>query len=130
MIRADAKTVTFKCKDYRRQGKARYTTMTLSIHEFIRRFLIHILPRGAHRIRHYGLFANGVRAANLQTMRALLGVAAPDNADQESDVAKPQEPDILRQPCPCCGGTMRIIETFEPGRKPRFTAQPAGIDSS
>ncbi len=130
MIAADDKTVTFKYKDYRRQGKARYTTMTLSTHEFIRRFLIHVLPRGAHRIRHYGLFANGVRAANLQTMRALLGVALSDISRNEGDDANAKDPDALRQPCPCCGGTMRIIETFEAGTKPRFTAQPEGIDSS
>jgi hypothetical protein len=135
LIKADANTVTFRVKDYRRQGKARYTTMTLATHEFIRRFLIHILPRGTHRIRHYGLFANGVRAANLQTMRALLDVAAPGADKNEDDGSEPKDdpskdPNVLRQPCPCCGGTMRIIETFEAGTRPRLTTEPEGIDSS
>jgi len=134
LIRADDKTVTFKHKDYRRQGPDRYTTMTLTTPEFMRRFLIHVLPKGLHRIRHYGLFANGVRAANLKQMRALLGVATPDADKNEADGNEPKDPDILRQPCPCCGGAMRIIETFEAGCKPRHsqrcTPNPEGIDSS
>ena len=75
LIRADADTVTFKVKDYRVEGAGHYTTMTLATPEFIRRFLIHVLPKGLHRIRHYGLLANGNRAANLVRMRALLGAA-------------------------------------------------------
>jgi hypothetical protein len=135
LIRADANTVTLRVKDYRRQGPERYTTMTLQTDEFIRRFLIHVLPRGLHRIRHYGLFANGVRAANLEKMRVLLNVRSPDTGvneseDVQSQDEQPKERGLLRQPCPCCGGTMRIIETFEAGAKPRFAAQPAGIDSS
>jgi hypothetical protein len=66
--------VTFKWKDYRTKGPGRYKTMTLSTHEFIRRFLMHVLPKGVHRIRHYGLFANGNRAANIARARELLAV--------------------------------------------------------
>jgi hypothetical protein len=80
LIRADANSVTFKVKDYRVEGPGRYTTMTLATHEFIRRFLMHVLPKGLHRIRHYGLFANGNRAANLARMRKLLDVAAPNRS--------------------------------------------------
>ena len=78
LIRADADSVTFKVKDYRVEGPGRYTTMTLATPEFIRRFLMHVLPKGLHRIRHYGLLANGNRAANLARMRELLGVAVPE----------------------------------------------------
>ena len=75
LIAADAKTVTFKVKDYRIDGPGRYKTMTLDAHEFIRRFLIHVLPKGFHRIRHYGLLASGAKADNLALARKLLGVA-------------------------------------------------------
>jgi hypothetical protein len=78
LIRADAESVTFKVKDYRVEGPGRYTTMTLATPEFIRHFLMHVLPKGLHRIRHYGLLANGNRAANLARMRELLGVATPE----------------------------------------------------
>jgi len=135
LIRADDKTVTFKCKDYRRTGPERYTTMTLATHEFIRRFLMHVLPKGLHRIRHYGLFANGNRAANIVRARDLLGVSTPDNSinnktsDAETSVT-PDDPHALAQPCPCCGGRMMVIEVFEAGSKPRHCVRPEGIDSS
>ena len=74
LISADETGVTFKWKDYRIEGPGRYKTMTLSTHEFIRRFLMHVLPKGVHRIRHYGLFANGNRAANIARARELLAV--------------------------------------------------------
>ena len=77
LIAADAKAVTFKVKDYRIEGPGRYKTMTLDPHEFIRRFLIHVLPTGFHRIRHYGLLASGVKADNLALARKLLDVAPP-----------------------------------------------------
>jgi hypothetical protein len=134
LIRANANTVSFRVKDYRRQGPERYTVMTLGTHEFIRRFLIHVLPRGLHRIRHYGLFANSSRADNLEKMRALLDVVPPHTDNCESNTTEPKDADALRQPCPCCGGTMRIIEVFEAGCPPRYsqrcTPQPDGIDSS
>jgi len=130
LIKTDQHGVTFKVKDYRFEGRERTKTMTLTTHEFIRRFLIHVLPKGLHRIRHYGLFANGGRANNLAKMRALLDVVDhnPDNMlDGETDDREPETP---AQPCPCCGGRMIIIETFEPGCTPKHAHEPEGIDSS
>lgn len=87
--------------------------MTLTTDEFIRRFLVHVLPRGFHRIRHYGLLASSSRKANLARARDLLEAAAlPDDALLE-------EPVNLRPACPCCGGYMIIIETFDRWRQPR-----------
>jgi len=132
LIKVDENGVTFRFKDYRIKGRKRYKTMTLDCHEFIRRFLIHVLPKGQHRIRHYGLFANGNRAENLAKMRELLNVPEPDNdgnnneADNDGSVA----PDELACPCPKCGGRMFIIETFEAGCEPRHMTRPEGIDSS
>jgi Putative transposase len=74
LVSADENGVTFKYKDYRIEGPARYKTMTLATDEFIRRFLIHLLPKGFHRIRHYGLLASGSRAANIARARELLAV--------------------------------------------------------
>lgn len=132
LIRADAKTVTFKVKDYRLKGHRRHTTMTLATSEFIRRFLIHVLPKGLHRIRHYGLFANTVRAANLARMRELLGdpESRTDDRSAEDGTETSCEPETVAPPCPCCGGTMRIIEVFDPGCMPRTIPTPEGIDSS
>jgi hypothetical protein len=124
LIAADTNTVTFKVKDYRIEGPGRYKTMTLDAHEFIRRFLIHVLPKGFHRIRHYGLLASGVKANNLALARKLLDTAppAPEPEDAASDPATPN-------PCPCCGSAMRIIEVFKAGELPRHrpTAMPAAI---
>jgi len=130
IIKADANDVTFRYKDYRSDGPARYKSMTLHPHEFIRRFLIHVLPKGLHRIRHYGLFANGNRADNLARMRALLGVTAHDDVGLDDTAHNADQPDALPQPCSCCGGTMRIIEVFEAGQPPRHVATPEEIDSS
>jgi len=130
IIKADANDVTFRYKDYRSDGPARYKSMTLHPHEFIRRFLIHVLPKGLHRIRHYGLFANGNRADNLARMRALLGVTAHDDVGLDHTAHNADQPDALPQPCSCCGGTMRIIEVFEAGQPPRHVATPEKIDSS
>ena len=130
LIKADVNAVTFRVKDYRRKGLERYTAMTLNPHEFIRRFLIHVLPKGLHRIRHYGLFANGNRADNLAKMRALLGVPDHDDVTADDTASDTDQPDALPQPCPCCGGTMRIIEVFEAGQPPRKVPMPEGIDSS
>jgi Putative transposase len=117
LIAIDARSVTFKVKDYRIEGPGRYTTMTLDIAEFIRRFLIHVLPSGFHRIRHYGLFASGHRAKTIAAARAFLGLAAPvADASAKAQQAAPQ---ALAQPCPCCGGRMFVIETFEAGCQPR-----------
>jgi hypothetical protein len=120
LIALDDKEVTFKWKDYRAKDGDVHKTMALPIPEFIRRFLIHVLPQGFHRIRHYGLFANGARAENLARARELLCVPTPQ---REPDDVNADEPPMLSYPCPSCGGPMIIIETFEPGHAPRAPPQ-------
>jgi hypothetical protein len=105
--------VTFRYKDYRRDGTDRQQVMTLATDEFIRRFLLHVLPRGFHRIRHYGLLAGGSRKDCLALVRQLLPAAPPATNDP------PTEPDDFRPPCPCCGGRMIVVEVFERCRQPR-----------
>lgn len=131
LVRVDADGVAFRYKDYRAGHRERWKTMTLTPHEFIRRFLSHVLPKGFHRIRHYGLFANGNRATNIARARALLSVHAPtnDEADNVED-ASPDETRILNLPCPCCGGRMIIIEVFAAGMEPKHRPSPEAIDSS
>jgi hypothetical protein len=122
LIALNARRVTFKVKDYRIEGPGRYTTMTLDVGEFIRRFLIHVLPKGFHRIRHYGLFASRNRAQTIARARELLGLvtAAPDASTKaHQTVETDPAAQGLARPCPCCGGRMFIIETFEPGCQPR-----------
>lgn len=126
LIRADADAVTFRVKDYRVDGPGRYTTMTLDTGEFIRRFLMHVLPKGFHRIRHYGLFANGDRAANLARLRQLLAAATPDT--EAADTV--DGPRVLAVPCPCCGGRLIIVEAFGPAHPPERHPMPDAIDSS
>jgi hypothetical protein len=118
LIALDDSGVTFKWKDYRIEGRDRYKTMTLATGEFIRRFLIHVLPRGFHRIRHYGLLAKPSSADNIARARELLATPQPCNepADEAADHNEPA--------CPCCGGRMLIIEIFAPGATPRH--QPTG----
>jgi hypothetical protein len=118
LIGCDEKGVTFKWKDYRIDGPDRYKVMSLATDEFIRRFLIHVLPGGFHRIRHYGLFANGSRADNIAKARKLLAVP-PAKTKPDQAAADTTEPPTLSHPCPCCGGRMIIIEAFEPGSTPR-----------
>ena len=125
LIAADATSVTFKYKDYRIEGAERYKTMTLDTHEFIRRFLMHVLPKGLHRIRHYGLLANSGRAENVARARELLAVPPRVEEPDDPKTAEPDEPRVLPRPCPCCGGRMIIIETFERGCEPRHRPAPA-----
>jgi hypothetical protein len=113
LIAFDEGGVTFRYKDYRRDGTDRQQVMKLAIDEFIRRFLLHVLPRGFHRIRHYGLLASSARKVSLARARELLNLAAPPDDDT------PGEPEDFRPPCPCCGGRMIVIETFERSRQPR-----------
>jgi hypothetical protein len=124
--------VTFSYKDYRADGRARYKRMTLATHEFIRRFLLHILPEGFHRIRHYGLFASAARANNIARARELLAAPEPQTQATDTDAAAANEPPTLSHPCPCCGGRMIIIETFERGATPRYQPTPPviSIDTS
>src|SRR3989442_654895 len=120
LIACDDKGVTFKWKDYRIEGAERYKVMTLAPHVFIRRFLMHVLPAGFHRIRYYGLLASGTRAANIARARELLAVPLlPIDAIKaaSTNVDEPQTP---QHPCPCCGGRMIIIETFQRGSSPRY----------
>ena len=120
LIALDDNNVTFKCKDYRVEGPDRYKVMTLAINEFIRRFLIHVLPPGFHRIRHYGLFASGTRADNIARARELLAVPQPRTDAASACNTDASEPQTLSHPCPCCGGRMIVIETFERGSSPRY----------
>jgi hypothetical protein len=124
LIALDHRGVTFKWKDYRIEGRDRYSRMTLATDEFIRRFLIHVLPDGFHRIRHYGLFASASRADNLARARRLLAGPASQSQSDDAQAIAPDEPRMLSHPCPCCGGRMLIIETFERGATPRH--RPTG----
>jgi hypothetical protein len=129
LVALDDNSVTFKWKDYRIEGSDRYKVMTLATHEFIRRFLIHVLPGGFHRIRHYGLFANTSRADNIARARELLAVPKPRNDAASAGSTDASEPPTHSHPCPCCGGRMIIIGTFERGGSPRYrpTAPTAAI---
>jgi hypothetical protein len=120
LIALDHNGVTFKWKDYRIEGRDRYKRMTLATHEFIRRFLLHVLPDGFHRIRHYGLFASASRADNVARARQLLAAPAPQTPSHDAQAAAPDEPRALSHPCSCCGGRMIIIETFERGATPQY----------
>ena len=131
LIALDDAGVTFKWKDYRIKGRDRLRTMTLDADEFIRRFLLHVLPNGFHRIRHYGLFASAVRAHNIERARQLLASPklSPQSAPAEAD-SDTQTPSPAHR-CPCCGGRMIIVETFE-GVRPARSPSPTriGIDTS
>jgi hypothetical protein len=112
LIVLDKQCVTFKVKNYRIEGPGRHTIMTLDVGEFIRRFLIHVLPKGFHRIRHYDLFASGTRVKTMEAVRKLLNLASL--AAEQTSETEPAQP--LAHPCTCCGGRMVIVETFEAGR--------------
>jgi hypothetical protein len=114
LIACDRTGVSFRWKDYRADGRDRQKLMTLSTGEFIRRFLIHVLPHGFHRIRHYGLLASGTRADNIARARELLAVSN-SKAEPAGAAIDPGKPT-----CPCCGGRMIIIEVFERGATPRY----------
>lgn len=126
LIHFDERSVTFKVKDYRLKGADRHTTMTLAASEFIRRFLIHVLPKGQHRIRHYGFFGNGNRVANIARIRQLLGAKTPDQRpdDDDSHGNSDDPPRVLALPCPCCGGQLIIVETITPAQHSRAPPKP------
>jgi hypothetical protein len=123
LLSFDETGVTFRYKDYRRDGAARHQVMTLEPAEFIRRFLLHTLPRGFHRIRHYGLFASAARRDNLARARQLLAV--PQTVARET-----ADSDAALEPwrrCPCCGGPMIVVEILArttQTRSPPATAAP------
>jgi Putative transposase/Transposase zinc-binding domain len=120
--------VTFRYKDYRRNGQARYRTMTLAADEFIRRFLLHVLPKGFHRIRHYGLLASAGCKANIARARELMAAPMPEvEPPAAQDTAGPDATSDHRPPCPCCCGRMMIVEVFGRGGAPRGPPSGAGI---
>jgi hypothetical protein len=121
LISADANTVAFRWKDYRLKDGDKRAVIRLSTSEFIRRFLIHVLPDRFHRIRHYGLLASARRKANIAKARTLLGT---QTTKQDDPPVAEVTPLTLREPCPDCGGQMRIIETFRRGQKPQSRAPP------
>jgi hypothetical protein len=135
LIALDNNGVTFKWKDYRLEGLERYNkVMTLDTHEFIRRFLMHVLPPGFHRIRYYGFLTSQTRAKNIARIRELLAVPLiPIDAIKAAN-ANPEEPKPPEHPCPCCGSRMRIIETFRRGQQPKHRPTPVApkirIDTS
>ena len=124
LISADARTVAFRWKDYRIKRGNRMKVMRLPTSEFIRRFLIHVLPSGFHRIRHSGFLANGIRRDRIGQIRRLLN--AEPEPDQTPDAATSAECDVqpAHQPCPKCGGAMIVIETFLRGKTPKSRAPP------
>ena len=130
LLRTDGRTVTFRVKNYRANARARYTTMALDVSEFIRRFLLHVLPKGFHRIRHYGLLATGQRADTIARARHLLDT--PNDATPKTTGDGQAGADL--PPCPCCGSRLRIIETFRRGQAPTVRpaprAHPFKIDTS
>src|SRR5512136_29496 len=127
LISLDERGVTFRWKDYRAKGRTRHKTMTLDADEFMRRFLLHVLPSGFHRIRHYGLLANGGRRTHLARVRDLLAVPAstissePESAETSSGSSRPTFV------CPDCGAAMIIIEIL--ARKPHIRAPPPQGDA-
>ena len=127
LIRADADGVTFTYKDYRIDGPGRFKTMTLATHEFIRRFLMHVLPKGFHRIRHYGLLANGNRAAAIAKARDLLAMAPREEKPQAASAAETAVQQPLPCCCPRCGGRMVVTLIFAHSWAPDDRAPPATI---
>ena len=124
LVAADENGVTFKVKDYRVEGPERYKTMTVAPGEFIRRFLLHVLPKGFHRIRHYGLLASSrTKAETIERARKLIELATPAqplrSAKPDPAPAEAEATDKPIHPCPCCGSAMIIIEMFEAGSTPR-----------
>jgi hypothetical protein len=128
LVSLDERGVTFRYKDYRRNGPARHRAMTLSADEFIRRFLLHVLPKGFHRIRHYGLLASAGCKANIARARQLMAAPMPEldvpavHHTTDSDATIDHHP-----PCPCCGGRRLIVEVFARGGAPRGPPSGAGI---
>jgi Putative transposase len=126
LLALDDHGVTFRWKDYREHGRTRYKTMILQTEEFMRRFLLHVLPSGFHRIRHYGLLANARRKENIHTARQLLHVPAPIPAHEpELHAANRSAPPTFV--CRHCGAPMLIIETF--ARAQHIRAGPLGPTS-
>lgn len=122
LIGMDDDRVAFRWKDYRQGGRTK--VMTLDVHEFIRRFLLHTLPDGFHRIRHYGFLANGHRAAKLEQCRRLLAAPRQDalEPDAESGAVAVEtlatETLATAHRCPGCGGAMITLAIWRCGQAP------------
>ncbi|SDG43875.1 Putative transposase [Bosea robiniae] len=135
LVGMDRHGVTFSWKDYRARsaGKTWRKTITLTAHEFIRRFLLHVLPDGFHRILHYGLLASSRRAGTITRIRQTIAAPMPatTTANREAEISAKQSDrvDERRPPCPCCGGRMILVERFAPGTAPR-TILAVRIDTS
>ena len=128
LIALDQRGVTFRYKDYRHDGHARYRTMTLAADEFIRRFLLHVLAKGFHRIRHYGLLASTGGKANIARAKELIAVPMP--TAEPTAVQDTADPDVAtdhRPPCLCCGGRMIVVEVFARNTAPRGPPSGAAI---
>jgi len=124
LLARDQQGITFRYKDYRADDRARQKVMTLATNEFIRRFLLHVLPHGFHRIRHYGLLARPSCADNIARARKLLAVTMPQDHNADAGAVDPNEPTTPSHLCPCCGGRMITIEIVERGSTPRH--RPTG----
>lgn len=124
LVSADASTVTFRWKDYRIKRGDRMKVMRLTTDEFIRRFLIHVLPSGFHRIRHTGFLANGIRRDRIGQIRRLLDAEQDADPTAREDQCSDTDGPDQSQTCPECGGAMIIVETFNRGQSPRSRAPP------
>jgi hypothetical protein len=118
LVALDDSQVAFTWRDYAR-GRAQ-KIMRLDAHEFLRRFLLHVLPDGFQRIRHYGFLANGHRRAKLAAIRSVLAVSPPSITKAVDETSTTEDPGELSVPCPCCGGTMTIIEVLPGPRRRRW----------
>ncbi len=131
LVAFDEAGVAFRWKDYRIKGRDRFKTMTLDAAEFIRRFLMHVLPSRFHRIRHYGLFASAARTRNIDRARQLLATPAPSPEPSGAKADNGAENAAAAHRCPCCGGRMIVIETFDGVRSARSPSpSPIRIDTS
>lgn len=136
LVSLDDHAVRFRWKDYRTAdaatGAVKIKTMALSPNEFIRRFLLHVLPAGFHRIRHYGFLAKGPQAPALDQLRSLITAQADEPAasppEPEAPAAEP--PPAEPRACPCCGGVLRLVEVFSRGQPPRSLTRQLWMDSS
>jgi hypothetical protein len=126
LLALDERGVTFRYKDYRHNGRARFRTMTLAPDEFIRRFLLDVLPSGFHRIRHYGLLASATCKANIARAKELIAAPLPsiEPSTEPGNAATNGAVADHRPPCPCCGGRMIIVESFGRGGEPRAPPPP------
>jgi hypothetical protein len=127
LVALDERGVTFRWKDYRTTGRMRHKTMTLSPAEFMRRFLLHVLPAGFHRIRHYGLLANAGRRENLARVRDLLLSPSPGAATSPAAEPAPMGVASPTFTCPCCGAAMRVVETLARAPSIRAPPVPGGV---